>query len=153
MFGDYVACARSGDRRMAASFALADGIARMMRAPAEAWARARGRVARINARLTRRAGSPRVLIGQLGMITTCITVLAPPLTYATIGAMQLQQRAEEQAMLGARHVEVQFSNQAGLDRLNQVSINVLHATSSPSTVVVATWVTDETGKILVFQGR
>jgi diguanylate cyclase (GGDEF)-like protein len=138
---------------MAVSFSLANGLARLLRGPAEAWARARSKVARINARLTRRAGSPRVLIGQLGMITTCLTVLVPPVAFATIGAMQLQQRAEEQAMLGARHVEVQFSNQAGLDRLNQVSVNVLHATSTPNSVVVATWVTDEAGKILVFQGR
>ena len=47
-----------------------------------------------------------------------------------ISALQLQQRAEEQAMLGARHVEVQLTQQERIDRLNQVSINVLHATRS-----------------------
>jgi diguanylate cyclase (GGDEF)-like protein len=138
---------------MGMSILLANAVARVLRGPAEAWGRARRRIARINARLTRRVGSPRALIGQLGIVTTCITIVAPPMTYAAISTLQLQQRAGEQAMLGARHVEVQLSNQVGLDRLNQVSINVLHATSSPHSVVTASWVTDETGKILMFQGR
>ena len=55
-------------------------------------------------------------------------------------------------MLGARHVEVQLTQQGTLDRLNQVSINVLHATRTPNSVVVASWVTDDAGATLMFQG-
>ena len=56
-------------------------------------------------------------------------------------------------MLGARHVEVQLTQQGSVDRLNQVSINVLHATRSPNSVVAASWVTDDAGRTLMFQGR
>jgi diguanylate cyclase (GGDEF)-like protein len=138
------------------TFLFANARARLR----DAWAQACGSLARVNVRLTRRAGSPRALtgspralIGQLGIITTCITIFAPPITFAIISALQLQQRAEEQAMLGARHVEVQLTHQGSLDRLNQVSINVLHATSNPNSVVVASWVTDSAGATLTFQGR
>ncbi len=134
------------------TFLFANVVARL-RGAADAWAHACGGIARVNARLTRRAASPRALIGQLGIITTCVTIFAPPITYATISALQLQQRAEEQTMLGARHVEVQLTQQGSVDRLNQVSINVLHATRSPNSVVAASWVTDDAGTTLMFQGR
>ena len=52
-----------------------------------AWARAcecaalvREKAALANKWLTRSRISPRILIGRLGLVTTCITILAPPLT-------------------------------------------------------------------------
>ena len=109
-----------------------------------AWARSVGsRVARINARLTRRAGSPRALIGHLGIVTTASPSLAPPITYAAISTLQLQQRAEEQAMLGARHVEVQLPQQERR-RPAQPGLDQRAARHpQPHSVVVASWVTDD----------
>ena len=62
---------------MGKAYLFANGFARLR----DAWAQACGSPARVNARLTRRAGSPRALIGQLGIITTCITIFAPPIIY------------------------------------------------------------------------
>jgi diguanylate cyclase (GGDEF)-like protein len=120
---------------------------------ADAWAAACNTVFRANARLTKGAGSPRVLIGHLGIITTCVTIFVPPITYAVLGVVQLQQRAVEQANLGARHVEVQLAQQQSIDWFNQVSINVLHATRGPNGIVVASWLTDKKGATLMFQGE
>ena len=121
--------------------------------PAYAWAAARTAVFRANARLTKGAGSPRVLIGHLGIITTCITIFAPPIIYVVLGVIQLQQRAIEQANLGARHVEVQLTQQQSIEWLNHVSINVLHATRGPNSIVVASWLTNKSGATLMFQGE
>jgi diguanylate cyclase (GGDEF)-like protein len=120
---------------------------------AGAWAASCDTVFRANARLTKGAGSPRALIGHLGIITTCVTILVPPITYAVLGVIQLQQRALEQANLGARHVEVQLSQRQSIDWFNQVSINVLHATRGPNSIVVASWLTDKSGATLTFQGE
>ena len=113
--------------------------------PAYAWAAARTAVFRANARLTKGAGAPRVLIGHLGIVTTCITIFAPPIIYVVLGVIQLQQRAIEQANLGARHVEVQLTQQQSIEWLNHVSINVLHATRGPNSIVVASWLTNKSG--------
>ena len=57
-------------------------------------------------------------------------------------------------MLGARHVEVQLTNQVrhrlGSTRSRSTS---LHATTQPNSVVVASWVTDETGMIADVPGQ
>jgi diguanylate cyclase (GGDEF)-like protein len=131
---------------------VADTRRWLRRGLVDAWAAACNAVFRANARLTKGAGSPRVLIGHLGIITTCITIFAPPITYAVLGVIQLQQRAIEQANLGARHVEVQLAQQRSIDWFNQVSINVLHATHSPNSIVVASWLTDKNGATVTFQG-
>jgi diguanylate cyclase (GGDEF)-like protein len=102
---------------------------------------------------TRHAGSPRALIGRLGLIITCITVFVPPLAYAVLGTLQLQERAADQARLGARHVEVQLRNLSSIDWLSRVSINVLHATRGPNGIVTASWLTDKTGTTLMFKGE
>ena len=135
------------------TFSIANALAGLRERSANAWANVGNSISRANVWVTRGAGSPRALIGHLGIITTCLTILAPPITYAVISAFQLQQRAEEQATLGARHVEVQLTQPGTADRLNQVSINVLHATHSPNSVVAASWVTSSDGAMLMFQGR
>jgi diguanylate cyclase (GGDEF)-like protein len=114
---------------------------------------ARVGLASVSAQPEIRSISPRKLISRLGIATTCITMFVPPITYAMTGIAQLHRRAQEQAMLGARHVEVQLVQQPAADRLNQVSISVLHATHSPDSSIVASWVTAENGALLMFQGR
>ena len=131
---------------------LTDAVARLRARVAAAGEKVRSRVSHINVRLTRRAGSPRVLIGYLGLVTTAVTMLAPPLTYAVFSTLQLYQRAEEQATLGARHIEVQLPRRSAVDWLNQVSISVLHATRRSHGVVVASWVTADDGSVVMFQG-
>src|SRR5207244_592230 len=59
----------------------------------------------------------------------------------------------EQATLGARHVEVQLTSQHSVDWVNQVLVNVVHATRTPHSVVVASWLTDARGAMLMFQGQ
>ena len=131
---------------------LTDAVAQLRARVAAAGEKVRSRVSHINVRLTRRAGSPRVLIGYLGLVTTAVTMLAPPLTYAVFSTLQLYQRAEEQATLGARHIEVQLPRRSAVDWLNQVSISVLHATRRSHGVVVASWVTANDGTVVMFQG-
>jgi PAS domain-containing protein len=104
-------------------------------------------------RSTKRYISPRASIARLGIIATCTIVIAPPILYAVLGAQQLQQRAKEQASVGARHVEIQLTNGTAVDTLNQVSISVLHATLAADSPVTATWVTDMRGTTLTFQGQ
>jgi len=134
------------------AFQFTNAVAALCGGSARAWMQARGVPARINARLTRGMGSPRAFIGRLGLITTCVTVLLPPIAFAALSAIQLQQRADEQATLGARHLEVQLRHTHAVDWLNRVSINVLHASRVPNSVVVASWVTDKDGRALTFQG-
>jgi len=131
----------------------ADIIAWLRSRLAIACAEARQLVARANTRMARRVRSPRAFIGRLGLVTTCITVLAPPVTYALLAILHLQERAVEQASLGARHVEVQLNQQAAGDRFGQVSVNVLHATRGPDGIVMASWLTDKNDTILMFQGE
>ncbi len=131
---------------------FANAFARLRKGLTDAWAAARGRVLRANTRLTKSVGSPRAFIGRLGIVTTCVTILAPPIIYVVLGALQLQQRAIEQANLGARHVEVQLAQQKSVDWLNQVSISVLHATRGANSTVVANWLTDKNGTTLMFDG-
>ena len=73
-----------------------------------AWQTGRRWVSHLHWRLRSRIRSPRAAIARLGTIVAWITVVAPPATYAWITFDQLQQRAEEQAALGARYVEVQL---------------------------------------------
>jgi diguanylate cyclase (GGDEF)-like protein len=96
--------------------------------------------------------SPRTSIARLGMVTTFIIIFVPPIIYAVLSVQQLRQRASEQAAVGARHIEVQLTNATLVDRLNQASITVLHATLGGNSPVAATWVTDERGALLMFQG-
>jgi diguanylate cyclase (GGDEF)-like protein len=120
--------------------------------PAAMWKSLCTRAVRISLRLRKRIASPRAAIARLGTIVAIVTVIAPPATYAWISASQLQQRALDQAALGARHVEVQLTKRESVDWLTQVSISVLHATQGTGSVV-ASWVTDTAGTTLMFQGR
>jgi diguanylate cyclase (GGDEF)-like protein len=97
--------------------------------------------------------SPRAAIARLGAIIACILVVAPPIVYAWITYDQLAQRAEEQASLGASHVEVQLQKNGAIDWLTQVSISVVRATQGANSFVVASWVTDSSGATLMFQGH
>ena len=117
------------------------------------WAAAWRRIAELKVRLRQRIVSPRTLIARLGAVVACITIMAPPAMFAWVTASQLQQRAVEQAALGARHVEVQLSNKETVDWLTQVSINVLHATQGAKGSVTASWVTNASGSMLMFQGQ
>ena len=105
-----------------------------------------------NTPLRTRFAAPRALIARLGMVTACTIIVAPALIYAALSVQQLKQRAKEQASVGARHVEIQLANSNALDRLNEVSISVLHATGAADSPVIASWVTDISGKLLMFQG-
>ena len=87
------------------------------------------------------------------LLVAVITILAPPSLYAWVATHQLQQRAVEQASVGARHVEVQLPKNEAIDWLRQVSINVVHATQGANSLVTASWVTDEANRLLMFQGR
>jgi diguanylate cyclase (GGDEF)-like protein len=125
---------------------------RLSRGPAGLWKAVCTPAARASLRLRRRIASPRAVIARLGAIVALVTAVAPPATYAWISVTQLQQRALEQAALGARHVEVQLVQREAIDWLNQVSISVVRATHGAG-YVAATWVTDEAGTTLMFQGR
>lgn len=116
------------------------------------WANVHGVVGPANARPTARHTSPRALIAGLGVITACVTALLPPVAYGLLSVVQLQQRAAEQATLGARHVEVQLSQHVATDWLHRVSISVLRATKSANSFVVASWLSDQNGKTVMFQG-
>jgi diguanylate cyclase (GGDEF)-like protein len=103
--------------------------------------------------LRQSAASPRTAIAHVAAVVACITIVAPPATYAWLSAGQLQQRAMEQALLGARHVEVQLTRKESIDWLAQVSIDVVHATQGANSAIAASWVTDKAGATLMFQGR
>lgn len=99
------------------------------------------------------SSSPRQLIARLGLAITCLTALVPPIGYATINLHQLEQRALEQAAVGARHIEAQLLPKRGIpDGLQQVAVNVVHATSGNNAPVSASWVTDKDGVVLTFMG-
>ena len=117
------------------------------------WAKSRRTWSRANRRLTGRIDKPRVLIGRLGLIVTCVTIFVPPAAFVAVGLLQLQERAAEQAMLGARNVEVQLSHERGGDWINQVLVNVVHATRTPHSVVAASWLTDAKENLVMFQGQ
>jgi diguanylate cyclase (GGDEF)-like protein len=104
-------------------------------------------------RLRKRIVSPRALIARLGTTVACITILAPPALYAWVSSNQLRQHALEQASIGARHIEVQLSRKESIDWLAQASMNVLHATQGAKSSIAASWVTDEAGGTLMFQGQ
>jgi diguanylate cyclase (GGDEF)-like protein len=138
---------------MNGALAIARAWQRARRRSARWWAVLRRAYSRANRRLARRVGSPRVLIGRLGLIITCATIFAPPAAFLAVAMHQLQERAAEQAMLGARNVEVQLSHKRDGDWINQVLINVVHATRTPHSVVVASWLTDARGNLVMFQGQ
>jgi PAS domain-containing protein len=82
------------------------------------------------------------------MAVTCLTILAPPLGYALLDFYQLQKRAVEQATTGARFVRIELTRQPGADWLS-----VLHAAQgNENSAVVASWVTDKSGRMLMFAG-
>jgi diguanylate cyclase (GGDEF)-like protein len=128
-------------------------VKRVRRILAVAWKKPRRIASDSNTRLRKRFVSPRASIARLGIITTCTIIFAPPILYAVLSAQQLQQRAMEHASVGARHVEVQLTNGSAVDRLNEVSTSVLHATAGADSSVTATWVTDIRGTTLMFQGQ
>src|SRR5262245_20031909 len=94
---------------------------------AAVWAGCRRWIASLRARQPRHASAPRNIIARAGAVVAVITVVAPPSIYAWVATHQLQQRAIEQASVGARHVEVQLPKNQAIDWLTQVSISVLHA--------------------------
>ena len=120
---------------------------------AQAWGVVARGLSRGNTRLKTGASWPRTLIGRLGLVTTGMTIFVPPLAYALLGTLQLQQRAHEQAALGARYIETQLALQTSVDGVSHVSTSVLHAVRSSSGIVVASWLTDRKGTVLTFQGE
>ena len=115
---------------------------------------ARAPLRKLQARLRTRFASPRTVIARLGAIVAAITVVAPPVFYAWIAFSQLQQRADEQASLGARHLEAQMGRgEKAIDWMTQIAINVVVATQRADSPLVASWVTDATGGTVMFQGR
>jgi diguanylate cyclase (GGDEF)-like protein len=115
---------------------------------------ARSPLRKLQARLRTRFASPRTAIARLGAIVAAVTVVAPPVFYAWISFNQLQQRADEQASLGARHLEAQMARgEKAIDWMTQISINVVVATQRADSPLVASWVTDATGGTLMFHGR
>src|SRR5262245_29730832 len=69
----------------------------------------RTRAARALSRWRQRIASPRAAIARLGALVAIVIAIAPPATYAWISASQLGQRVQDQAALGARHIEVQLA--------------------------------------------
>lgn len=96
---------------------------------------------------------PRSLIAFLGDTVTSITIIGPPLTYALISYILIDHRAIEHAAVGARHVEVQLLKAATLNAMDEIAVGVLHATGGADSTVVAAWITDESGKSIMFNGR
>jgi diguanylate cyclase (GGDEF)-like protein len=90
------------------------------------------------------------LISRLGLITTCLTIVVPPIAFALLGFYHLQQRAGEQATLGARHLEVQLLRGRSPDWLTQASINVLRGARDSN--IAASWISDSSNNVLMFQG-
>ena len=60
---------------------------------AAACAGARRFMVRLHLRLRKSIASPRAVIASFGAIVACITIAAPPATYAWLSASQLHQRA------------------------------------------------------------
>jgi hypothetical protein len=111
------------------------------------------RAAELHVRMRKRIVSPRSLIARLGSTVACITIVAPPVLYAWVSTNQLQLHALEQASIGARHIEVQLGRRENIDWLAQASMNVLYATQGAKSSIAASWVTDEQGGTLMFQGQ
>ncbi len=131
---------------------FADTFARALRGVADTWAKACDAASNAHTRLTRGAGSPRALIGYLGLVTTAITMFAPPIAYAVNGLHRLHQRADEQAMLGARHMETQLTLQSAPDWPNYISISAPYVARASDGAVAASWVTGGDGMVLMFRG-
>ena len=94
----------------------------------------------------------RSLIRRLGIAVTLMTVLLPPIGYASLDLRGLQKRAAEHASLGARQVEVQLMKGRHDSWLNEVSINVLHAMRRGDSTIAASWLTDTNGAVVMFSG-
>ena len=115
-------------------------------------ARARERIFDSKTQPRKSTVSARILIRRLGIITTCITVLVPPIIYAVVSTYQLKERAAGQAAVGALFFTVQLAREGAIDRLNQTSISVLYASSQATEVVTASWLTDKDNMVLMFAG-
>ena len=120
------------------------------RALALTLAAARASVA--SAGLTSRVAQPRSLIAFVGNIVIVITIVGPPLAYALISYLQLQQRAIEYSAVGARHVEMRVLKADPLITLEEIAIGELYAAGGAAHTVVASWISDATGKTIMFQG-
>jgi diguanylate cyclase (GGDEF)-like protein len=103
--------------------------------------------------LRKRIASPRAVIARLGAIVACVIAVAPPANYAWMTFNQVQQRADEQAALGARYVAVQLTKSGAIDWLTQVSIDAVQASHGGSSPIVASWVTDAADQLLMFKGN
>jgi diguanylate cyclase (GGDEF)-like protein len=114
-------------------------------------ARAIQRIFHSNARLIKNI-SPRTLISRLGIITTCITALVPPIIYAVVSTHQLKERAAEQAAVGALFFAVELAREGAIDGLTQTSSSVLHASNQATEVVTASWLTDKDDTVVMFAG-
>ncbi|MGE3067093.1 MAG: putative bifunctional diguanylate cyclase/phosphodiesterase [Hyphomicrobiaceae bacterium] len=99
------------------------------------------------------ATSPRALIGRLGTAVTLITAFLPPLGFAIIGMVQLQDRAYEQATVGARHMEVLLGEGTSDIWANHVSARVLEATTGLTNAVVTSWIGDYQDRTVMSRGR
>jgi diguanylate cyclase (GGDEF)-like protein len=97
--------------------------------------------------------SVRRLIRRLGIAVTLITILLPPLGYATLDLRELQKRASEHASVAARQVEAQLTWNREGNWLNEVSTNVLRAMRHADGAVAASWLTDKSGTALMFSGQ
>jgi diguanylate cyclase (GGDEF)-like protein len=100
-----------------------------------------------------RSTAPRSLIAFLGNAVTAITVLAPPLAFAVIGYIQLHYRAKEHATVSASHIQMQLLRSPEPNAIQEIAVGVLHATKAADDTILASWVTDNTGSIVMFDGR
>ena len=112
---------------------------------------ARGQQAAIGASWT--TPSVRSLIRRLGTAVTLLTILLPPIGYASLEFRDLTKRAAEHASLAARQVEVQLARDRGQGALIEASSAVLEAVRSADGTVTAGWLTDKGGTLLVFTGQ
>jgi diguanylate cyclase (GGDEF)-like protein len=126
---------------------------RMLRRLVAFWDEVVRHVSRAHARLTRRIVSPRGLISRLGIITTCITMFAPPVAFALLGMYDLKSDAAEQATIGGRHFEMQMILDRSSDSFLHISNSVVHITTESNSAVVASWLTDKNGLMTAFHGE
>ncbi|MGE5514075.1 MAG: putative bifunctional diguanylate cyclase/phosphodiesterase [Bacteroidota bacterium] len=96
---------------------------------------------------------PRSLIALLGNAVTCITIVGPTLAYAWLTFIQLENRALEHAVVGARQVELDLAKAGTASHIEELSIGALHAVNAAGSTVVASWVTNEDGSVRMFNGR
>ena len=100
-----------------------------------------------------RSPSPRILVERLGIITTCITVMLPPIIYAVVSTHHLRERAAEHAAVGALLFSLELAREGARGQSNQSAVEFLHSSRSSSAIVTASWLTDTNDMVAMSAGE